>query len=158
MGDKVQPLGICDYCGGPINQDWYTSHGKPRRYCSVDCRNAGNSRAGAPIRSTKAKQRIAEGRWVNPRTQMTPEQTHAAASRTARTIRLREVREGRWRNPALSPEARAKLSRPRKLTGVLHQALERIRTGAHIADLSPQQRAAYRLYKHEAWARWRERH
>ena len=46
------------------------------------------------------------------------------------------VAEGRWRNPSLSDEAREKLSRPRKYSGLLHQAMEKLTQGASMADLS----------------------
>lgn len=42
---------------------------------------------------------------------MTPEQISATQSVASRTSRLREVAEGRWRNPGLTPEARRKNSR-----------------------------------------------
>ena len=67
MAEKRLPVGICDHCKSKILvQDWYTSHGKPRRYCSIDCRNTANSRAGNPVRVAKLRKSVAEGRWQNP--------------------------------------------------------------------------------------------
>jgi hypothetical protein len=62
---------------------------------------------------------------------------------------LREIAEGRWRNPALSLEAREKLSRPRKHgdNPVLHRAIERLRQGAKVADLTPEEREAHRIHR-----------
>lgn len=111
MSTKTQPTGICDLCGGPIPvSEWYTSKGKPRLYCSFECKQTANSRAGAEERSRKTKRRVAEGTWVNPRSLMTPEQIHAAQSRASRKARLGEIGRGAWRNPALSDDARAKIS------------------------------------------------
>lgn len=147
MKDKTAPVGVCDHCGGKIHpDDWYTHRGA-RRYCCTDCKNTANSRAGAPIRSDKAKERVAAGVWQNPRDLMTPEEIHLAQSHASRKARLREVREGRWRNPALSDEAREKLSKPRKHTGILHRVIEKLRGGS-LRDLTPDERAA-----HDAWRR-----
>ena len=117
MAMKQRPLGICDHCGGPIPPDeWYTSKGKSRLYCSRDCRNTANSRAGSPARSEKIRRRI---------------------------------KAGTWRNPALSDTARAKLSRPRKHSGPLAQAIEKLGRGLAMADLTPEEQAAYRQYQAE---------
>ena len=67
MATKQKPMGICDHCEGAIPPgDWYTSHGKPRLYCSIDCRNTANSRNGTPARTAKLRQAVAEGCWQNP--------------------------------------------------------------------------------------------
>lgn len=106
MTDKIAPIGICDLCGSQIPAgDHYTRRG-PRRYCSVECKNTGNSRAGEPVRYRKLLARIAAGTWTNPREGMTPEQVSAVQARASRTTRTREVSEGRWRNPALGLAAR----------------------------------------------------
>ncbi len=111
MPAKTQPLGICDLCGGPIPAgEWYTSKGRPRLHCSLECKQAANSRVGAEERSKKAKRRVAGGTWFNPRSHMTPEQIHAVQSRASRKARLGEIERGKWRNPALSDDARAKIS------------------------------------------------
>ena len=66
MAEKRLPVGICDYCEGPIPPgDWFTRRG-PRLYCSVDCRNTANSRAGNAVRTAKQKARVAAGAWQNP--------------------------------------------------------------------------------------------
>lgn len=66
MAEKVQPIGICDLCLAAMPRDrWYTRRG-PRLYCSTDCRNTANSRAGAPIRTVKLKARVKAGTWQNP--------------------------------------------------------------------------------------------
>ncbi len=144
---KVNPIGVCDLCGGPIAPgEWYTRRG-PRRYCSRECRNTANSRAGNPVRTAKLRQRVAAGRWHNPREGMTPEQISAVQSVASRTSRNREVREGRWRNPALADEAREKLSRPRKHTGALHAAFEKLRRGLGVGDLLPEEQEAHREYR-----------
>jgi hypothetical protein len=163
---KVEPVGVCDLCKGPIPPgDWYTRRG-PRRFCSVDCRNTANSRAGATLRGQKAKKRVAEGRWLNPAKLNPP--TGEEQARSASLGRRREVAEGRWRNPALSEGARVKLSRPRKHEGDLHRAIEKLKQGRSVADLTPEEAEAHRAYRRrqraELWARtpedrrehWRE--
>jgi DNA-binding transcriptional regulator YiaG len=150
VAEKTATIGICDFCGGPIPAHlWYTRRG-PRLHCSLDCRNAANSRAGAPIRSEKAKERVERGEWVNPRSTMTPEQISAAQSHASRTARSREVAEGRWRNPALDDQAREKLSQPRTHgdNPLLHSALEKLRRGT-MADLTPDERQAHRDYRRQ---------
>lgn len=148
-GRKLLPDGVCDHCGQPFppGLGWYTRRG-PRRYCSIDCRNTANARAGGPIVSVKNKQRMAEGRWQNPAKLHPP--TSEEQSRRSRLGRLREVAAGRWRNPALSTEARAKLSRPRVHTDnpVLHSVFEKLRRG-RVADLTDEERAAYRVYQQQ---------
>jgi hypothetical protein len=158
--EKVKPLGICDNCSGEIRDGWYTSKHRPRRYCSRDCRNAGNSRAGAPVRSAKAKRRVAAGVWVNPLNLETPEQRreHArkAGQATARQHRA-ALADGTWRNPALSNDARAKLSRPRTIDDpVLHRAQERLNAGEHMRDLTPEEREAYRAHSRDVASARRE--
>lgn len=144
MTDKGQPVGICDYCLGPIPPgEWYTRRG-PRLYCSIDCRNTANARAGAAIISRKNKERIAAGTWRNP-AELRPPTPEEQAHR-ARLGRLREVAAGRWRNPALDPAARAKLSRPRKHTGELASAIDKLNRGT-MADLTEGERAAYHNYR-----------
>lgn len=156
--EKRAPLGICDQCGGPIAPgDWYTSKGRPRLHCSLQCKLTANSRAGAPIRARKAKARVASGTWINPRSGMTPEQVTAVQSRASRAARLHEVAEGRWRNPALSPEARAKLSRPRKHSGPLASAMEKLRAGrGATATLTEEEHAAWLAYRAEQRDRRRD--
>lgn len=112
LTDKTAPIGTCDYCLGPIHPDeHYTSKGQPKRYCCRDCRNTANSRNGNEIRTGKVRERVEAGQWVNPRERMTPEQISATQSVASRTGRLREVAEGRWRNPGLTPEARRENSK-----------------------------------------------
>jgi hypothetical protein len=152
---KTAPVGICDHCAGPIHPDeWFTRRG-PRRYCCIDCRNTANSRNGNPVRTAKLRESVAAGAWHNPRERMTPEQISAVQSHASRAGRLREVREGRWRNPALDAAAREKLSRPRKHAGALHIAIERIRAGAHVADLTIDEQAAYRAHAHALRERYK---
>lgn len=142
---KEQPLGICDNCRGEIPRDeWFTSKGQSRRYCGRDCRNTGNSRAGAPIRSEKTKQRIARGDWYNPHLLNPP--TPKEQSRRARLGRNREVKAGTWRNPAISAGAREKLSRPRKHDPELHAVLEKLKGGS-VADLTPEEKHIHRAYQ-----------
>lgn len=172
MADKTQPIGVCDHCLEPIPEDlWYTRRG-PRLYCSIDCRNTANSRTSKDIRAAKGKQRVKEGRWKNP-AMLNPPSAKEQGER-ARKGRLREVAEGRWRNPALSDEARAKLSRPRKHSGPLHSAIEQLRQGKRLPELTPEERAAYSKYRSNLYAqrkaamdpmeieqqraRWRERY
>jgi len=146
MPSKTQPLGICDLCLGPI-RDWYTSKGRPRLYCSVDCRNTGNSRAGATIRSEKACERVRMGQWVNPALIHPPTPENIGAG--VKQARLREVEAGAWRNPALDDEAREKLSRPRKHSGVLHSAIEKLSRRLSVSELTPEEQEAHRLYRRE---------
>jgi hypothetical protein len=147
VSQKTKPVGTCDNCGGPIKPDeWYTRRGA-RRYCSIECRNAGNSHEGEPIRFAKLMQRVLTGRWVNPRSAMTPEQISETQSRASRTTRTREVREGRWRNPALDAAAREKLSRPRKHSGPLASAIDRMGQGVSLRDLTTEERQAWSDYR-----------
>lgn len=150
MTEKHLPVGTCDHCGEPFppNVSHYTRRG-PRRYCSIVCRNTANSRAGNPTRTAKLRRAVAEGRWQNPHHLHPPTGEEQAAR--AHKGRLREVAEGRWRNPALAPAARAKLSRPRKYADdpLLHRALERLRQGARMADLTAEERARYRSYRQQ---------
>ncbi len=144
MSEKQQPLGICDHCLGPIRPgQWYTSKGKPRQYCCRDCQNTANSRAGAQGRGVKAHQRYLAGLWKNP---LAGPLTPAEQADRSRRGRLREVAEGRWRNPALSQEARQKLSRPRKHSGLLADAIDKLNAGS-MADLTEEERQAYREYR-----------
>lgn len=148
MSEKTERLGICDLCKGAIRPAfWYTSKGKPRRYCSRDCRNTANSRAGAAIRATKQKDRVAAGEWQNPHILRPP--TPAEQSHRAALGRRREVEAGTWRNPALTDEARAKLSKPRKHSGALAGAIEKLGAGAKLADLTIEEQDAHRAYRRE---------
>ena len=146
MPAKTAPIGTCDLCGEPIpREEWYTSKGAPRLYCSRLCRNTANSRAGADIRGEKARERVARGEWVNPADINPPDPARigAAVSR----FRRAEVEAGTWRNPALSDEARAKLSRPRKHSGALHSALEKLKAGCSVSDLTDEEAEAHRAYR-----------
>jgi len=152
MSEKQFPLGICDLCHGEIPRDeWFTSKGRPRLHCSLDCRNTANSRVGAPIRSEKARWRVRVGLWINPRKMLSRERIHEVQSRASRTARLREVKEQRWRNPALDPAAREKLSRPRRHADnpLLHRAFELMRQGIKARDLPPDVRAAHNAYQRQ---------
>ena len=124
MADKQAPLGICDVCGGPIpREEWYTSkRGTPRLHCSLDCKNAGNSRAGAEERGRKARQRVERGEWQNPARLNPPDPANVSAgiSRSKKSA----VEAGTWQNPALTDEARAKLIRPCKHNVALASAIE----------------------------------
>ena len=150
--DKAQPIGICDLCQGPIAEP-YTTKNKPRRYCSRDCRNTGNSRAGADIRSEKNLKRVQAGTWQNPAKLNPP--SPEAIGRKARITRQREVAAGTWRNPALTDEARAKLSRPRKHgdNPLLHSAIEKLGQGASVSELTPEEQQAHRTYRAELQAK-----
>lgn len=159
MPEKQRPVGICDLCGGPIPPgQWYTKRG-PRLHCSLDCRNTANSRAGAPIRADKARQRVERGEWVSPRALMTPEEISRVNSIAARKGRRREIEEGRWRSPAMAPEARQKLSRPRKHgdNPALHSALEKFKQGLTIADMTPEEQEAHRVYRRQLEAKRRDK-
>lgn len=159
MSDKQKPLGICDLCGErfPAGVSLYTRRG-PRRYCSVECRNTANSRVGAPVRARKARERVASGEWFNPspftRPGATDAQRAALVEKMRRSVsraRRREVAEGRWRNPALDDAAREKLSRPRIHADnpLLHSAIEKLRRGAAMSELSQDEAEIYRTYRRE---------
>lgn len=153
--EKRAPLGTCDLCGGPIPPgEWYTCKGKPRLHCSLECRQTDNSRTGAPVRSAKAKQRVADGTWVNPFDRMTPDEMFAHQSKAARTTRTREVAEGRWRNPGLTPAARAINSRPEKHGNnpTLHHAIELMGRGVKLSEMPQAERAAYNARQRELYA------
>ncbi len=145
MATKIQPIGVCDHCLGPIPPGkWYTRRG-PRLYCSVDCRNTANSRNGSQARSIKAKARVRLGEWLNPAILNPPSPEEQA--RRARIGRLREVAAGKWRNPGLTPEARKVNSLPRKHSGPLAEAIERLGRGERMENLTPGQAEAYRAYR-----------
>lgn len=146
MSDKTQKLGICDNCLGEIPKSrWYTSKGKPRRYCCVECRNAGNSHAGEATRYTKMMDQIRRGEWQNPAKLRPP--TPEEQAEKARQARLAEVAAGTWRNPALSEAARTKLSRPRKHSGALADAIDKMNRGMSVADLTLEEQKAHREYR-----------
>jgi len=150
---KTEPVGICDLCKGSIPpSEWYTRRG-PRLYCSIDCRNTANSRAGNLVRTAKVLKRVEAGTWKNP-AQLRPPTPEEQGER-ARKGRLREVEARTWRNPALTDQARVKLSRPRRHSGPLHSALEKLKQGARVADLTPDEQAAHRAYRREQQrSRW----
>jgi|GEM_PF-2097130 len=153
---KRLPIGICDLCGEPFpaGVSHYTTKGKPRLHCSIECRQTANSRAGNPKRVRKVKERISRGEWENPsafvREDATDEEREEQRRRIgvgAKRIRDAEVREGRWRNPALNDAAREKLSRPRTIDDpVLHRAIERLGHGETMADLTTEEAEAYRAH------------
>ena len=145
---KQQPLGICDTCESEIPLDLgpYTSKGKPRLDCSIQCRAAANSRSGAKIRGEQTKQRIADGIWVNPADIRKPDPAKVAAG--VSRARKAEVAEGRWRNPALDDQARKKLSRPRVHgdNPALHRAIEKLGQGLSVSDLTDEEAEAHRAH------------
>ncbi len=148
MSAKTRAVGICDFCGGSIPPaEWYTTKGRPRLYCSIECRNTANSRAGNTKRIAKARERVARGQWRNP----APPETYSSEeqSRRARLGRQREVAEGRWRNPALSTEARQKLSRPRTHADnlQLHAILARLTRGEPLAEMTPEEKRIVSEYR-----------
>jgi DNA-binding XRE family transcriptional regulator len=163
MPEKKAPLGICDLCEEPFppGVSVYTTKGKPRLFCSLACRATANSRAGAPIRSKKAKERVRRGEWQNPAEFQSDEERREYARRGGR-VRARQHREalaaGTWQNPADAPGAREKLSRPRRHVDnpVLHSALEKLRQRFHIADLTLEEAEAHRAYRRELRAGRRE--
>ena len=66
--EKVAPVGTCDYCGKGIPVgEWWTSKGRPRLHCSLECRQAANSRK-MENRAEWMRERIECGDWVNPAT------------------------------------------------------------------------------------------
>lgn len=153
MAKKQQPIGVCDHpdCLARIPRErWYTTKGKPRMYCSRRCQNTANSRAGANIRSEKAKKRIAAGQWQNPAKLNPPDPAKVGAG--VSQARKLEVEAGEWRNPALSLAARKKLSRPRKHSGVLHRAIEKLGQGYKVSDLTEAEAEAHRKYRRELYA------
>lgn len=91
--EKVAPVGTCDYCGKGIPVgEWWTSKGRPRLHCSLECRQAANSRK-MENRAEWMRERIESGDWVNPATINKP--TSETISKNSRAARLREVEEGR---------------------------------------------------------------
>jgi DNA-binding XRE family transcriptional regulator len=154
MADKIKPLGVCDLCGErfPSGVSLYTSKGTPRLFCSLECRNTANSRAGAPIRSRKMHERIQRGEWQNPAESMTEEDRREYARRGGQ-VRAKQHREalaaGTWQNPANAPGAREKLSRPRRHgdNPLLHSAMKKLDSGLRMADLTLEEAAEYRRYR-----------
>jgi hypothetical protein len=138
-------LGICDLCGGPVpSGQWYTTKGRPRLHCSVDCRQTANSRTGAPIRRREMQAHVAAGEWINPASIHAPDPANVAAG--VSRARKAEVVAGTWRNPALTDAARRKLSRPRKYHGALARAMDKLRRGT-MTDLTEAEHAAYLRYR-----------
>lgn len=143
MPEKKAPLGICDLCNEPFPSgvSVHTTKGQPRLFCSHTCRNTANSRAGAPIRSEKTRERIQRGEWRNPAESFTDEELYEYARRGGR-VRARQHREalaeGTWQNPANAPGAREKLSRPRRHADdpVLHSAIEKLGAGLCVTPIS----------------------
>lgn len=88
---------------------------------------------------------MARGEWQNPHHLNPP--SPEEQSRRSRLGRKREVESGVWRNPALSTEAREKLSRPRKHDGALHSAIENLGRGVSLTELSDAERQAYSSYR-----------
>ena len=155
----------CELCGEPVDSlglGLYTSKRKRRRFCSRDCRNTANSRTGNEVRTKKLMQRIEAGDWQNPAALNPPNPVNI--SKGVRRVRRQEVAKGRWRNPALTPEARKKLSRPRKHKGVLHNAIEKLKQGLKMDDLTAEEAESYRTYRRKIYAdnrteyqrKWRE--
>lgn len=148
MQEKHAPIGICDLCGSQMPRDrWYHRRG-PRLYCSIDCRNTANSRAGAPVRGQRQRERVASGEWENPAHLNPPDPANIGAGVSAH--RRQEVAGGTWRNPALDQAAREKLSRPRRHgdNPALHGAIERLRTES-VTDLTPEEADAWRAHQRE---------
>ncbi len=143
----------CELCGQDLGDGdgYYTVKGKPRRFCSSWCKATANSRAGAPIRAEKARQRVRAGTWQNPAEHHTPDSLRAAALAGA-AVRAEQHRAaleaGTWQNPADAPGARDKLSRPRVHgdNPALHRAMERLRSGLQVADLEPEEAEAHRTH------------
>ena len=145
VSEKVEPVGVCDHCKGAIHPDqWYTRRGA-RRYCSVDCRNTANSRAGNPERTRKLRLAVKAGVWKNPAKLHPPTGEEQAAR--ARLGRRREVQAGTWRNPGLTPQARTINSLPHKHAGALAAAIEKLGAGLGMAGLSDDEAAAYRAWR-----------
>jgi hypothetical protein len=94
---------------------------------------------------------VATGEWQNPH-QLNPPTSQEQAER-ARKGRKREVREGTWRNPALTAEAREKLSRPRQHQDnpILHSAIERLKQGEQVTSLTEDEQEAYREYRRKLY-------
>lgn len=68
-------------------------------------------------------------------------------ARRARLGRRREVATDAWRNPALTADARRKLSAPRKHSGPLADAIDKLGQGLGVADLTPAEQAAFRAHQ-----------
>ena len=149
MPELKKTIGICEFCGGAIPREkWYTTKGKPRRFCSVVCKNTFLSRNhAAPVNSKRMRAQVADGTWKNPALLNPPGPKEQA--RRARIGRLREVAAGTWRNPGLTPEAREINSRPSKHSGPLAEAIESLRKTGKMASLTPAQADAYRAYRRQ---------
>jgi ribosome-binding protein aMBF1 (putative translation factor) len=156
---------LCELCGEDVDQHglgYYTSKGKPRRFCSILCRNTANSREGAPIRAAIQQQRVKAGLWQNPGDFVTDEERREFA-RMGGAVRAEQhqeaLDEGTWENPADAPGAREKLSRPRKHgdNPDLHRALEKLKAGGSVTDLTEAEAAAHRKYKRKVERRRRQR-
>ena len=136
----------------------YTTRGTPRLHCSVECRNRANAKKSAPAQRQRQLRRVHAGMWLNPNpvTQEAATEDQIAHWRrrvgeAASRTRRREIKEGRWRNPALDAGAREKLGRPRTLgdNPALHQALKKKRRGTLTKDLTQEERDAVRAYYRE---------
>ena len=155
----------CELCGDDVDDHGlghYTVDGKRRRFCSVECRQLHNARAGAPLRAIKMRQRVHSGLWTNPLDFTTHDERSEYGKRggEARAAQAQaEIQQGTWVPPSTRPGAREKLSRPRKHTDdpVLHSALEKLTAGGHVPDLTDAEREAHNRYRRELAARNPER-
>ncbi len=158
------PWPACELCGEDVNQHglgYWTTKGRPRRFCSLECRQSNNSREGTPIRTALTRERIKAGTWENPVNFTTPEQRREygklGGEVRAETLRA-EVEAGTWQNPADAPGAREKLSRPRKYADnpVLHSAIEKLGQGYSVSDLTSEEAEAHRQYRRKLGKRMRQ--
>ena len=103
----------CELCGEDVDahgMGYYTTKGKPRRFCSDWCKATRNNRVGAPIRSPKARRRVKAGTWQNPAEHHTPESLRAASLAGAAVRREQHraaLEAGNWQNPADAPGSTA---------------------------------------------------
>lgn len=149
MPEKIQAIGICDFCLGQIPPDLgnWTSKGTPRLHCSLVCRQTANSRIGNPIRVEKIRQAIQRGEWIRPDTITKPDPANISAG--VSNARKAEVAAETWRNPGLTDEARAINSMPHKHSGPLASAIEKLGAGSRMADLTTDEQEHYRAWRRQ---------
>lgn len=156
MPDKTNPIGICDYCGEAILDSWYTTAGTPRLYCCDHCKGKGISRVTRFAISRKAKERVANGTWVNPAVVNPPSPVRIGEG--VRRAALRKVAEDEAADPALAHAARRVLAIRQRKDATLRRALDKVERRVPTADLTPAELDAYAAYRAELDTARREYH
>jgi len=146
MASKINPIGICDFCGEAIYATWFTVAGPPRLYCSPECGGKAATLARRDEISRQAKERFAKGTWINPASIHPP--SPARISDGVRRASMRRVVEG-GRNAALVSAAWRVLWVPLQKSAALSSALEKLALGVQISAMTREEQDAHRAYQEE---------